>query len=85
LKLNKPAVIDLLIYDSVQVFISRLESFGDAFARLATTSDQRRLAEEFREFVQTTEPAVLGKAAVPSIVRDYQKCAPRTPDMDLEI
>ena len=42
---------DLMIGDSVGAMITRMEAFGDAFERLASTPDQRELAASFQGFV----------------------------------
>jgi hypothetical protein len=43
--------IDLLLADSFDGLISKLEAFGHKFEQLATTADQRKLAARFNAFV----------------------------------
>jgi hypothetical protein len=42
--------IDLLLANSFDALVSKLEAFGNKFEQLATTADQRKLAAEFNAF-----------------------------------
>jgi hypothetical protein len=42
---------DLLLADTFDALISKLEAFADQFDRLAKTTDQRKLADQFNVFV----------------------------------
>jgi len=68
--------------DSVGLFFAKLELFRDAFLTAAGTQEQRILAEQFRDFVDTAEPSEIGKAAVPAIMRDYQAFVLNAPEME---
>ena len=41
----------LLVADTFEMVLTKLEAFGDHFEHLATTADQRKLATEFNAFV----------------------------------
>jgi hypothetical protein len=58
--------IDLLLADSFDAMISKLEAFGDQFAHLATTADQRNLAAQFNAFVGE----IIQELSPPGIQRD---------------
>jgi hypothetical protein len=42
---------ELLLADSREIFVAKLEAFADHFEHLATTTEQRDLAAEFNRFV----------------------------------
>lgn len=51
--MQRPSVTptDRMIGDSIGEVVTRMEAFGDAFVRLASTPDQRELAASFQGFV----------------------------------
>jgi hypothetical protein len=72
------------VQNSVEAFVAKLDAFAVEFDRMAATPQQKLLAEQFKEFVETAEPATLGKAAVPAIVRDYAAAIHKAPDLSME-
>jgi hypothetical protein len=49
----------LLLADTIDVFITKLEAFADHFEYLASSEDQRELASRFKAFVEATIQSLL--------------------------
>jgi hypothetical protein len=68
-----PKAAAYMHHDTVQYFIERLESLSDGFIQTAQTTEQRELAEQFRELVAVVEPSILAKALRPAIDKAINK------------